>query len=170
MHTDPNQNESAPEHSQHPKVSFEKRDLGARGILLFFAILFISGAAIHLVVWGVYKAFVNVGEAHQAAANPMVPRQTAPTPGVLQNTGSVNLKQFPEPRLQSDDATDMNRFLWQEGQLLEAKPWRDEGGAIHIPVAEAMQIVAQKGLPARPGLSAGARAAAQPVMGEEAPQ
>jgi hypothetical protein len=141
MHTDPNQNESAPEHSQHPKVSFEKRDLGARGILLFFAILFISGAAIHLVVWGVYKAFVNVGEAHQAA-----------TPGVLQNTSSVNLKQFPEPRLQSDDATDMNRFLWQEGQLLEAQPWRDESGAIHIPVAEAMRIVAQKGLPARPGL------------------
>ena len=145
MHTDP-------KHAQNPEVAFEKRDMGARGILMFFAVLFIAGAAIHLVAWGVYEAFVNVGAAHQAPANPMAPRQQAPTPGVLQNTGSVNIKQFPEPRLQSDEPTDMNRFLWQEGQLLEAKPWRDQAGAIHIPIADAMQIVAQKGLPARQGV------------------
>jgi hypothetical protein len=150
MHTDPSQNGSSPEHIQHPEVSFEKRDLGARGILLFFALLFISGAAIHLVAWGLYEAFVNVGEAHQAPANPMAPKQPAPAAGVLQNAGSINLNLFPEPRLQSDEPNDMNRFLWQEGRLLDAKPWRDETGAIHIPVAEAMQIVAQRGLPTRP--------------------
>jgi len=149
MHTDPNQNGAGPEHTRHPEVAFEKRDLGARGILLFFAILFISGAAIHLVVWGVYEAFVNVGAAHQPPASPMVPKRPSPTPGVLQNAGSVNIELFPEPRLQSDEPTDMNRFLWQEGQLLEAKPWRDETGAIHIPIAQAMQIVAERGLPAR---------------------
>ncbi|MGA2963058.1 MAG: hypothetical protein ABSD96_15365 [Candidatus Korobacteraceae bacterium] len=142
MHTDP-------EHAQNPEVAFEKRDLGARGIMLFFVVLFISAATIHLVVWGLYEAFVNVGEAHQPPANPMVPRQVAPTPGVLQNAGSIDLKHFPEPRLQTDEPTDMNRFLWQEGQLLEAKPWRDQTGAIHIPIADAMQIVAQKGLPVR---------------------
>jgi hypothetical protein len=145
MHTDP-------KHAQNPEVSFEKRDMGARGILMFFAVLFIAGAAIHLVAWGVYEAFVNVGAANQAPVNPMALKQPAPTPGVLQNTGSVNIKQFPEPRLQSDEPTDMNRFLWQEGQLLEAKPWRDQAGTIHIPIADAMQIVAQKGLPARQGV------------------
>jgi len=150
MHTDPSRDGSGPEHNQNPAVSFEKRDMGARGILLFFAVLFIAGATIHLVVWGVYVAFVNVSEAHQPPANPMAPRRSAPAPGVLQNAGAVNLKQFPEPRLQSDDATDMNRFLWQEGRLLEAKPWRDQADAIHIPIAEAMRIVAQQGLPARP--------------------
>jgi len=50
MHTDPKQNGGGPEHNQHSEVSFEKRDLGARGILMFFAVLFIAGAAIHLVV------------------------------------------------------------------------------------------------------------------------
>jgi hypothetical protein len=158
MHTDPDRNASGPEHIQNPEVSFEKRDLGARTILLFFTVLFISAATIHLVVWGIYEAFVNVGEAHQAQANPMLPKQPAPTPGVLQNAGSVNIRQFPEPRLQSDEPTDMNRFLSQEGQLLEAKPWRDETGAIHIPIAEAMQIVAQKGLPARPQPESAAQA------------
>jgi hypothetical protein len=153
MHTDPNQNSTGPEHIQNPEVSFEKRDLGARGILLFFAILFISGAAIHLVAWGLYKAFSNVSEAHQPPANPLVPgRQQAPPPGVLQNAGSVNIRQFPEPRLQTDEASDVKRFLWQENQLLEAKPWRDQAGAIHIPLTEAMRIVAQKGLPMRQGL------------------
>lgn len=157
MHTEP-------EHAHNPEVTFEKRDLGARGILLFFAVLFIAGATIHLVVWGLYEAFVNVGEEHQAPANPMVPRQAAPAPGVLQNAGSINLKQFPEPRLQTDEPTDMNRFLWQEGQLLDAKPWREQSGAIHIPIAEAMQIVARKGLPARQGSPQAS--APQPPMGQ----
>ncbi len=142
MHTDP-------EHAHNPEVAFEKRDLGARGILLFFAVLFISCAAIYLVVWGVYEAFVNISEVHQPPVSPLAVKQPAPTPGVLQNAGSVNLNLFPQPRLQTDEPTDMNRFLWQEGQLLEAKPWRDQTGAIHIPIADAMQIVAQKGLPTR---------------------
>jgi len=155
MHTDPSQNGSSPEHAQHPEVSFEKRDLGARAILLFFVILFISGVAIHLVVWGLYEAFVNVGQAHQPPANPLRPQPAAPVStglqnGGLQNAGTVNLKLFPEPRLQTDEANDMNRFLWQEGKLLDAKPWRDESGSVHIPIAEAMQIVTQRGLPARP--------------------
>jgi hypothetical protein len=142
MHTDP-------EHVHNPEVAFEKRDMGVRGILLFFTVLFISCAAIYLVVWGVYEAFVNISEVHQPPVSPMAIKQPVPTQGVLQNAGSVNLKQFPEPRLQSDEPTDMNRFLWQEARLLEAKPWRDQTGAIHIPIADAMQIVTQKGLPTR---------------------
>lgn len=164
MHTDPSQNGSTPEHIEHPEVSFEKRDLGARAILLFFAVLFIAGAAIHLVVLGLYEAFENVGEAHQPPANPMIPNQPAPISGVLQNAGKVNLNVFPEPRLQTDEPNDMNRFLWQEGRLLDAKPWRDNTGAVHIPIDEAMQLIAQKGLPARPG--AQQPFTSQPPMGQ----
>jgi len=164
MHTDPSQNGSTPEHLEHHEVAFEKRDLGARAILLFFAVLFIAGAAIHLVVLGLYEAFENVGEAHQPPANPMIPNKPAPVAGVLQNAGNLNLTVFPEPRLQTDEPNDMNRFLWQEGRLMDAKPWRDGTGAIHIPVAQAMQLTAQKGLPVRPG--AQQPSASQPPMGQ----
>ena len=36
------------------EVSYEKRDLGARNILLFFAILFVVGVIVHFVILGVY--------------------------------------------------------------------------------------------------------------------
>ena len=82
----------------------------------------------------------------------MIPNQPTPIAGVLQNAGNLNLNVFPEPRLQTDEPNDMNRFLWQEGRLMDAKPWRDDTGAIHIPIYQAMQLIAQKGLPVRPGV------------------
>jgi hypothetical protein len=150
MHTDPSQHEPRQEPLGNPEVSFERRDLGARGILLFFVLLFLCGAAIHLVIWGVYEGFLKTSEQHAPEVSPVAPPQSAPPPSLLQNTPSVNLERFPEPRLQTDDETDMSRFLWRESQLLNAGPWQDQAGAVHIPIDMAMQIIAQRGLPSRP--------------------
>lgn len=163
MPTDSNRDALHPEHIENPEVSFEKRDLGARGILLFFVILFISGITIHLILWGVYEAFGRITEQNEPSANPMVPNQPAPEAGVLQNTPSINLQRFAEPRLQSDDATDMNRFLWQEAQILDSKPWQDQAGAVHLPIGVAMQVLAQRGLPTRQGSGQESRNAEPPV-------
>jgi hypothetical protein len=150
MHTDPNQHEPNEERLRNPEVSFEKRDLGARNIILFFVSLFLCGAAIHLVIWGVYEGFMKVNEQQQPEVSPLAPKRSAPPESTLQNTPSVNLDRFPEPRLQISDETDMSRFLWQEDQLLNAAPWQDQSGAVHIPIELAMRIIAQRGLPARP--------------------
>ena len=160
MHTNSN---AYPEHLQNPEVSFEKRDLGARGILLFFVVLFIAGVTIHLIIWGVYEAFVKVSSQNEPPALTLAPQESSPPPSLLQNTPSINMARFPEPRLQSSETGDMNRFLWQEQQLLDAKPWRGTTGAVHIPIDRAMQLVAQRGLPA---LSSSQQ---QPTMGQTEP-
>lgn len=172
MHTDPDPHAVNPEHIHHPEVSFEKQDLNASSILMFFAVLFISGVAIYLVIWGLYKTFNQIAHEsppnsmavaqtvvrwpwagiarYESQPNPMAVAQPAPRSGVLQNTSSVNLNQFAAPRLQQDEPTDMQKLLWQENQVLEAKPWQGQDGAVHIPIEEAMQIVVQRGLRARP--------------------
>lgn len=149
------------ENVRNPDVAYERRDMGARGVLLFFVILFISGVIIHFIVWGVYGAMDKVVAGMDAPANPLKPIEKAPKAALLQNTPMVNLEKFPTPRLQTDDATDMQTFKWQEEQILNAQPWQDQTGTVHIPIDEAMKLVAQRGLPVRSGNQAGTPAKAQ---------
>lgn len=138
------------DHSHNPDVSYERQDLGARNILLFFAILFITGVIIHFVVYGVYGAMEHIVAKMDTQPNPLKPAEAPPKAGVLQNTPMVRLGKFPEPRLQSDEITDMRVFQWKEQQIIDpSKPYQDSTGAVHIPIQEAMQQLAQKGLPFR---------------------
>jgi hypothetical protein len=45
----------------------------------------------------------------------------------------------------------MSRFLASENQLLNPpQPFKDANGNIHIPIAQAMKVIAERGLPVRP--------------------
>lgn len=146
------------EHSNHlhsnPEVMFDKTDLSARGILVFFAVLAISGILIHVAVFGMYRAYDAYANKHDVEVSPLAKPQRAPEAAVLQNTPSPNLERIPQPRLQTDDTTDMRAFLSQEEILLKAKPWKDQQGNIHLPVEDAMKLIAQRGLPTRSGPAA----------------
>ena len=130
-------------------VSYEPRDLGARGILTFLVVLFVAGVAIHLIVWGLFKVFTWQSQRNDPRLNPLVDQKAPSVGSVLQNTPRVNVQQFPEPRLQPDDVGDMDKMRIQEETILNSKPWKDQGGAVHIPIDEAMKIVATQGLPSR---------------------
>jgi hypothetical protein len=57
----------------------------------------------------------------------------------------------PQPRLQPHPATDLKRYCEIEQQQLTTYGWVDQNnGLVRIPVDRAMDIVLQKGLPARP--------------------
>ena len=142
---------------RNPQVDYERADLSARGILLFLVGLFVAGVFIELVLWGMFR-FMARGQAlfPQPAVNPMS-RTVQPPPApagsrsVLQNSPAVNLDVFPEPRLQTYDASEMARFLNSENALLNVKqPFADASGAIHIPITLAMQLIVDRGLPVRP--------------------
>jgi len=133
----------------NPGVDYERRDLGARNIILFFVVLAISGIAVHFLVLGLYKVFAYEAVKLDPEQNPMVAVETVPQPGVMQNTRGVNIQEFPTLRLQSDDATDLDKFRWQERQVLNAAPWRDENGVVHVSIDRGMQLVLQRGLPSR---------------------
>lgn len=154
------------DHMHNPDVTYERQDLGAKNILLFFAILLIVGVIIHFVIYGVYGAMEKVVARMDVEPNPLKPAEAPPQAGVLQNTPMVRLGKFPEPRLQSDDVTDMRTFRWKEAQILAPRqPWQDQTGAIHIPIDQAMKQIVQKGLPSRQPGAAGATAAWQSNAG-----
>jgi hypothetical protein len=134
---------------ENVEVSYEKRDLGARNILLFFAILFIVGVIVHFIIWGVYGAMEKVVAHLDPVPNPVKPFEETPKAVLLQNTPMVNLNKFAQPRLQSDDATDMSVFNWQEEQMLGTKAWVDDKGAVHLPIEVAKAELLKKGLPTR---------------------
>jgi hypothetical protein len=138
-------------HTGNPDVAYERRDLGARGVLLFFAILLIAGVIVHFIVWGVYGAMERVVQKMEPPPNPIKPYEETPRAVLLQNTPMVNMDKFPQPRLQADDATDMQVFNYQEDQILN-NAWTDQQGTVHLPIGVAMQVIAKRGLPSqRPG-------------------
>lgn len=167
-----NHNNETHDHLHNPDVTFERQDLGARNILLFFAILFIAGVIIHFIVYGVYGAMEKIASTADQQTNPLKPAEAAPKAGVLQNTPMVRLGKFPEPRLQSDEVTDMRFFHWKEGQILNpSQPWQDASGAVHIPIDQAMKDLVQRGLPVRKPGTPGATEAWQSNAGNpDAPQ
>jgi hypothetical protein len=143
---------------RNPQVDYERADLSARGILLFLIGLFVAGVFIELVIWGMFH-FLARSEAlfPQGTVSPVQSAQRKALPetqpgAIMQNTPSVNLSVFPEPRLQANDAADMKSFLNSEQELLNpAQPFTDGSGVVHIPISMAMQLIEQRGLPSRPG-------------------
>lgn len=151
----------ATDHNNHdplrnPQVDYDRSDLSPKGILYFLIGLFITGVFIELVIWGMFR-FMAHSEILFAKGqqSPMAAQFQPPPPqkpeSVLQNTPQVNLSVFPEPRLQANDAGDMDKFKVSEQNLLEVKqPFTDPSGAVHIPIDMAMQLIVERGLPTRP--------------------
>ena len=142
---------------RNPQVDYERADLSPRGILLFMIGLFVSGVFIELVLWGMFH-FLARSEAlfPQGSVSPLVSAQHNAAPenepgSIMQNTPSVNLSVFPQPRLQTNDAGEMQNYLKSEQGLLNtSQPFTDPSGAVHIPISLAMQLIEQRGLPTRP--------------------
>lgn len=58
----------------------------------------------------------------------------------------------PEPRLQVTPSADLERFRAEESTRLNSYGWVDrEQQTVHIPIDRAMDILLEKGLPARGG-------------------
>jgi hypothetical protein len=158
---------------RNPSVGYDKSDLGARGILIFFLVLAVFAVALNLMVVGMYVGMTRIADKHDPEMSPLAPKAVAPRSGVMTNTADVNLQKFPEPRLQNDDTGDMTRFLQKETAALTAEPWQDAQGNVHLPIDEAMKVVVTR-LPVRTGNVApvnypgAARPYSYPTTAEEA--
>jgi hypothetical protein len=136
---------------RNSEVSYEHRDMGARGILLFLVVLAVVGIAIHFLIWGLYVGMDRYAAANDPQLHPLLPPDKLPerTRVIVPSNVPVNPEKFPTPRLQTDDVTDMRTFLKQEDRLLTAQPWKEQNGVVHLPIDRAMELVVQRGLPAR---------------------
>jgi hypothetical protein len=150
-----------PEEVRNPEVNYDRTDMSAKAIVGFLIALAIAGVLMHLSLWAVYK-YLTASERAQAPLAGPIQSSTRQLPqGDPERT-------FPAPRLQSDDVADMNKFSISEEEVLTTYgPSNQTAGADHIPIEQAMQIIAKQGLPTRPQPpdNAAAEAAQSPSPG-----
>ena len=120
------------EHSGH---AHEKSDVNVRVpamVVIGLAVLTAVGMIVSWLVFDHYSA------RQRAAAKPASPlAATLP-------------KEPPAPQLQVDPRLDLKKLRSEEEQILSSYGWMDKNtGVVRIPIDRAIQILAEKGLPAR---------------------
>jgi hypothetical protein len=111
---------------QAPEINLRVVTWSAIGLV--FSVLMVF-----LIVGGLFRLFER-----QLAAKSGPPRI------------STSAKLPPSPRLQADPPADLQRLLEAENGKLNSYGWIDKGaGVIRIPIGRAMDLLAQRGLPAR---------------------
>lgn len=131
-----------PEEVRNREVGYDRTDMDPKAIVGFFITLAIAGVFMHLILWSVYKYYAG-----PAKLNPSV----GPIPTSMRQMPKGNPERtFPAPRLQSNDAADMDNFRAQERQILNSY------GAGRIPIDQAMQALVKRGLPMRSQMSSNA--------------
>lgn len=133
----------------HQDVAYEQSDLGHRGILTFFVFLTVAALVIMLAMYAMYRGFGVVADKMQPETSPLVKSQGVTSEGLIHNIAKVSVQKFPEPRLQSDEPSDMSHFREYEERVLTAQPWTGPNGVVHVPIDLAMKALAQKGLASR---------------------
>ncbi|HEY7098122.1 MAG TPA: hypothetical protein VH437_15455 [Terriglobales bacterium] len=132
---------------ENEEVEFEREDLSPRSVISFFVGLAVAGVLIYFVLTGIYKLLDAYEARNQPQQNPLAKTRRADTRTVT----SGDVQQFPEPRLESNERTELNGFRLREEQTLNSYGWVDQkAGIVHIPIDRAMELIVERGLPTRP--------------------
>ena len=161
---------------KNPAVDYDRSDLSPKGILAFLVGLLAAGVFVELVLWGMFHFLSRSPFFAKGNPSPMLSAKQPPAAKVqgmdFENAPHLNPEQFPQPRLQRDDVVDMKSLLDSEHRVLyPTEAFLDQNGTVHLPINEAMKLIAERGLPVRPaGLVAAPAAApkAAPAVGENA--
>jgi hypothetical protein len=140
-------------------TDFERRDIGAGGVLYFMAGLAVAAIIIHFVIAGMYRYLEHHAEAQQRALSPLVTntvRDTRSLPPQFKTDQEgadyeKYLQQnFPEPQLEIDERTELNKVRLSEEDRLSTYDYIDkDAGTVRIPIDRAMDLLVQRGLPTR---------------------
>jgi len=123
----------------NPRVSHERRDVNVFQISAFGIGLLLGCIIVVFAMWAMFDYLYSreaAKTADNAAAAMMKERQKLP----------------PEPRLQATPKIELKDLRADEDAILNSYGWIDPNkGIVRIPIAQAIDIVAQKGLPSKPG-------------------
>jgi hypothetical protein len=122
------------EPDNNPSVAHEHSDADARSITHFgIAITFLLVVS-QLVLWWMFSSFSKREQ-----------KLSPPVPALIRTQAP---KEPPEPRLQANPQSDMRQMVQEENEVLNHYGWVDpDRGVVRLPIARALDIVAQKGLP-----------------------
>src|SRR5665213_3563651 len=126
------------EHELHPGVSHERRDVNVFQVSAFGIGLLLCCIVVVFAMWAMFD-FLFAREDAKNAGNPaalmMKDRNTLP----------------PQPRLQAEPRVELKQLKSDEDAILNSYGWIDpDKGIVRIPIDQAIDIVAAKGLPSKP--------------------
>jgi hypothetical protein len=167
----PDEHEILGSHGPKPEeidasAGYEQTDVGVTGIVVFLVSLLIFVGVCGIVTWGMGKminAWMNKEDGPTSKwATTVNIRELGNLPNSpeMQHKVAELTKQFPTPRVQTDDGNqDVADLHQRENLLLDNYSWIDRSqGKVRIPIERAMEIIAQRGLPVAPA------AQTQPLM------
>ncbi len=116
----------------------EIRDISTRVVVSFAVSLLVGGLLVQGATWLLYAQFAKAAARAHAQEYPMA------------RVGAARLP--PEPRLQTQPREDLQRLRAEEERVLDSYGWVDaQRGIVRIPIARAMAMTVEQGLPARTG-------------------
>jgi len=179
-HNEPDDEKFLASHGPKPddidaSTGFERSDASVTGIAVFLVSLLIFVAVVGMLCYGIGKvinAHMNNEDGPNSKWTKTVDvRQLGnmPSSPELQNKVAEITQTFPTPRLLTDDGDqDVADLHAREDLLLNNYSWVDQSkGTVRIPIAQAMQLIAQRGLPVAPAVQT--RQPRQLMTGESAP-
>lgn len=120
----------------NPQVSFERGDINIVQITGFGIGLLIAFMVTVFAMWALFEYFAQ----RENKVNPAVPHMMEAEKPMLP----------PSPRLQAEPTIELKQMHDDEDMLLNSYGWVDASkGTVHIPIAAAIDAVAQKGLPVK---------------------
>jgi hypothetical protein len=119
-----------------PSTHFESGDINVRAVMLAGIGTLLALWAIVVLVYPVFSYF-KAGRAEISPPPIAAARHGNPMP--------------PEPRIQANPQQDLHDFRAYEERELKTSRWIDRAhGVVSIPIANAIRIVAQRGIPPQP--------------------
>jgi hypothetical protein len=150
---------------QHPNSTangrgdYERRDIGVRAVYYFLGGLAIALVLAYFVVDGFYHFLEKRSQADQAPVSPLAAKVPADTrrlpPEYKTDSEGADYekylqKNFPEPQLETNERTELNKIRLHEEDTLSTYGYVDENaGTVRLPIDRAMELLAQRGLPTR---------------------
>ena len=135
----------------------EHTDADVSMIVQFGVWLTVSAIVVHILMWFTFAFFVDLRENRGPAEFPLATDQGRRLPA--------------GPRLQAQPANEIYEFRRRESAELDGYSWVDKNaGTVRIPIAEAMRLTVERGLPSRAvdGAGAGVPAEASTLMPTDA--
>jgi hypothetical protein len=140
---------------------YEVTDVNVNGIVVFLASLIAFVGVFFVFCFGMGKVINTAivksdgppNKWNEIGSEPSGKRQDLTSSAVMeQQQLSQMVQRFPTPRLQIDDGDqDIAEMHAREDLLLDHYSWIDRAsGKVRIPIARAMQLIVQNGLPVAP--------------------
>jgi hypothetical protein len=151
----PDRDKSAPE-KVDASLGYEASDVGVTGIVVFAVALIIFVVVGGVLCYGIGKV-INARMNKEDGPNSKWTKTADvrqlgnfPSSPELRDKVTEITQSFPTPRVQSDDGNqDVADLHAREDLLLSNYTWVDESkGTVRIPIERAMELIAQRGLPA----------------------